>query len=198
MLKDWYLVLEPSPAKNYQNLFQTSVLFSFASMILFFFRRYLYFDSAHGHLQCIIMHMYKMFNLFDQLELLTVFIWALTDFTDFIYQYTYCQLGISFLPIFLSIFFFYAQVSIKRTLMWDTLYEHKTLNESLCMISALRLQLFTENSAENSVLSLRLRGHIWMFGHFFICACPTNVLHQCLYEILWKGIDLFARSFFRH
>lgn len=40
---------------------------------------------------------------------------------------------------------------------------------------------------------LSLRGeHIWMFGHYFICACPTNALHQFLCELVWKSIDLLA------
>lgn len=38
--------------------------------------------------------------------------------------------------------------------------------------------------------------HIWMFGQYFICARPTNALHQFLLAFVWKSIDLLDSQHF--
>lgn len=51
------------------------------------------------------------------------------------------------------------------------------------MLSALWPPLFTHHGT--LFLSLR-EEHIWMFGKYFICACPTDALHQFLLTFVWK------------
>lgn len=54
------------------------------------------------------------------------------------------------------------------------IWTQNTLNKCLCILSALKPHLFTENITEHYFLSLR-EEHIWMFGLYFICACPTKM-----------------------
>lgn len=111
-----------------------------------------------------------------------------TTMWEYVFFYLFCLVNLQFSNHVMEVL---------RGIPCGLLYTGTKHTEQMSLYAfRLRPHLFTEKIMGH-YFSLSLRGkHIWMFGQYFICARPTNALHQFLLAFVWKSIDLLASKHF--